>query len=124
MYLTHHYFVDLIGGSILAASVFCYAQRNHLPEIQHGKFLRWDYDYIVRGENSNSVDLKGDFSRLPPLSTDLELGGDLDWAIGSSSSVDSGSNTPVTETSTDWTSEGSRAREEDFILTDSEFSKR
>lgn len=118
MYLTHHYFVDLIGGSILAAAVFYYAQRHHLPQIQEGKFLRWDYDYIVRGETGTTVNSKGDFSRLPPLDTDLELGGDVDWAIGSSSSVSSGANTPVTESSTGttWTSEGSRVCEEDLAL--------
>lgn len=120
MYLTHHYFVDLIGGSILAASVFYYAQRNHLPQIQPGKFLRWDYEYIVRGETSDTVDSKGQFSRLPAINTDLELGGDMDWTIGSSSSISSGSNTPVTEaSSTGCTSDGSRVRDEELALRES-----
>lgn len=116
MYLTHHYFVDLIGGSILAAAVFYYAQRNHLPQIQPGKFLRWDYEYIVRGHTSDtSLNSKGEFSRLPALDTDLELGADLDWAVGSSSSISSGTTTPVTEASSiGWPSDDPRPQDEEI----------
>lgn len=50
MYLTHHYFVDLIGGSVLAFVVFYTMKRTCLPRIQHDKFARWSYDYIETGE--------------------------------------------------------------------------
>ena len=52
MYLTHHYFVDLIGGSCLAVTVFYIAQRNYLPQIQSGKLFRWHYDYVLKGQNA------------------------------------------------------------------------
>ena len=49
MYLTHHYFVDLIGGSCLAVTVFYIAQRNYLPQVQPDKLFRWHYESITRG---------------------------------------------------------------------------
>lgn len=49
MYLTHHYFVDLIGGSCLAVTVFYIAQRNYLPQVQVGKLFRWHYDSVTKG---------------------------------------------------------------------------
>lgn len=56
MYLTHHYFVDLIGGSCLAVTVFYIAQRNYLPQIQHGKLFRWHYDYVLKGHHAKLRD--------------------------------------------------------------------
>lgn len=50
MYLTHHYFVDLIGGSCLAVTVFYIAQRNYLPHVQPDKLFRWHYESITRGQ--------------------------------------------------------------------------
>ncbi|KAG5519744.1 hypothetical protein PMAC_000017 [Pneumocystis sp. 'macacae'] len=47
MYLTHHYFVDLIGGSCLAIIIFYIAQHNYLPHIQPGNLFRWDYHYTI-----------------------------------------------------------------------------
>ncbi|KAG4304269.1 hypothetical protein PORY_002244 [Pneumocystis oryctolagi] len=47
MYLTHHYFVDLIGGSCLAAFIFYIARHNYLPHIQPGNLFRWDYYYTL-----------------------------------------------------------------------------
>jgi inositol phosphorylceramide synthase catalytic subunit len=55
MYLTHHYFVDLIGGSCLAATVFYIAQRNYLPQILSGKLFRWHYDSVVRGVSTQQA---------------------------------------------------------------------
>ena len=56
MYLTHHYFVDLIGGSCLAVTVFYIAQRNYLPQIQSGKLFRWHYESVTKG-HYNSLKL-------------------------------------------------------------------
>lgn len=50
MYLTHHYFVDLVGGAILSFVVFYACKRTCLPRIQRDKFARWSYDYIETGE--------------------------------------------------------------------------
>jgi PAP2 superfamily len=56
MYLTHHYFVDLIGGSCLAVTVFYIAERNFLPQIQSDKLFRWHYDVISRGHSGRVRD--------------------------------------------------------------------
>jgi inositol phosphorylceramide synthase catalytic subunit len=52
MYLTHHYFVDLIGGACLSFVVFYYVKWTCLPRIQYDKFARWSYDYIERGASA------------------------------------------------------------------------
>lgn len=46
MYLTHHYFFDLIGGAFLAITVFTYTKYMHLPVVDHTKFCRWSYTEI------------------------------------------------------------------------------
>ena len=56
MYLTHHYFIDLIGGSCLAVTVFYIAERNYLPQIQPGKLFRWHYDVVSKGHHSKLRD--------------------------------------------------------------------
>lgn len=57
MYLTHHYFVDLIGGSCLAVTVFYIAQRNYLPQVQVGKLFRWHYESITKGHYAKVRDI-------------------------------------------------------------------
>ncbi|KAG5440840.1 hypothetical protein PCK2_000139 [Pneumocystis canis] len=47
MYLTHHYFVDLIGGSCLAVFIFYIAHYNYLPHIYPKNIFRWDYHYSI-----------------------------------------------------------------------------
>lgn len=54
MYLTHHYFVDLIGGAILSFIVFYAVRRVWLPQIQHDRFSRWSYEYIETGEEQQA----------------------------------------------------------------------
>lgn len=49
MYLTHHYFIDLIAGAILSLTVFYLCQKTILPRKQPGKFGRWSYDHIEYG---------------------------------------------------------------------------
>ncbi|KAK9477308.1 hypothetical protein V1514DRAFT_334443 [Lipomyces japonicus] len=53
MYLTHHYFIDLMGGAVLAISGFTIAQRNFLPAAQEGKSSRWQYEYIELTDYDN-----------------------------------------------------------------------
>lgn len=50
MYLSHHYAVDLVGGSLIAGVVFFITKRRWLPRIQPGKAFRWDYDYVEFGD--------------------------------------------------------------------------
>ncbi|PRT56110.1 Inositol phosphorylceramide synthase catalytic subunit AUR1 [Wickerhamiella sorbophila] len=49
MYLTHHYFIDLIAGAILSLSVFYICQETILPRKQPGKFGRWSYGHVEYG---------------------------------------------------------------------------
>ncbi|KAE8445614.1 hypothetical protein EG329_013248 [Mollisiaceae sp. DMI_Dod_QoI] len=94
MYLSHHYAVDLVGGGFLAAIAFYIAQTNFLPRIQPGKFWRWDYDYVEKGHSSIGEYEYG----LTVLGGDEFRNDSSDeWTVGSSSSVSSGSRSPVDE---------------------------
>jgi membrane-associated phospholipid phosphatase len=89
MYLSHHYAVDLVGGSFLAAIAYFVAKGSFLPRVQVGKLFRWDYDYVEYGEprEAYAYGFPHDF-----VSEDYELTtkGDSDgWTIGSSSSFSS-----------------------------------
>jgi inositol phosphorylceramide synthase catalytic subunit len=98
MYLSHHYAVDLVAGSILAAAVFYFSKTRFLPRIQPDKFWRWDYDYIEIGNSptNNSYELAG---------LDKEHLDSDEWTIGSSSSISSGSLSPVDEPQSIWEGE-------------------
>ncbi|OBT55681.1 hypothetical protein VE04_05381 [Pseudogymnoascus sp. 24MN13] len=50
MYLSHHYAVDLVAGSMISGIVFYIARANFLPRRQADKSTRWDYDYVEIGE--------------------------------------------------------------------------
>ncbi|MCJ1471425.1 Aureobasidin resistance protein Aur1 [Lambiella insularis] len=98
MYLSHHYAVDLVGGSLLAAVIFYIAKSNFLPQRQADKLLRWDYDYVERGEQD---------PELAPLE-DLNcqaINEMSDWAAGSSSSRSSGTVSPVDDSQSLWEGE-------------------
>lgn len=96
MYFSHHYAVDLVGGSLLAAVTFYYAKARFLPRMQSDKTVRWDYDYVEVGDSPDGygydlASLHGDFN---PDSDE--------WTVGSSSSVSSGSLSPVDESQSVW----------------------
>ena len=61
MYLTHHYFIDLIGGALLSLFVFYICSITILPQKQEGKFGRWSYSYVKHG-----------ISRVPEYSKAVE----------------------------------------------------
>lgn len=42
MYLTHHYMIDLVGGSVYAFIAY-FAARRWLPRVEKGRQSRWDY---------------------------------------------------------------------------------
>lgn len=48
MYLTHHYFIDLIFGATLSVSIFLFVKYTQLPVIDHKKFCRWTYTDVHR----------------------------------------------------------------------------
>lgn len=96
MYLSHHYAVDLIGGGFLAAVVFYFTKSRFLPRMQSDKNLRWDYDYVEVGEAPDEYGYD-----LASLNGDFQLDGD-EWTVGSSSSVSSGSLSPVDEHPHGW----------------------
>lgn len=103
LYLSHHYAVDLIAGSVQAAVFFYIAKSKFLPRLQLDKRHRWDYDFVELGENR--VDYTLVLSELHADPTAIHLETD-DWAIGSSSSVSSsGSHSPTDEAQSLWEGE-------------------
>lgn len=77
----------------MIAAVYFYTTRsNWLPRRQADKKFRWDYDYIERGDAPDDEIRRAHEYGL----TDLSEHGALDeWTIGSSSSISSGSVSPV-----------------------------
>ncbi|KIX06791.1 uncharacterized protein Z518_04767 [Rhinocladiella mackenziei CBS 650.93] len=96
MYLSHHYAVDLVAGSMLAGVIFYFAKAKFLPRLQPDKTYRWDYDYIEIGESAS--DYSYGLAGLDGTSPDSD-----EWTIGSSSSVSSGSMSPTEENQNLWT---------------------
>ena len=94
MYLSHHYAVDLVAGSLLAGIVFYFAKANYLPRIQSDKTFRWDYDYIEVGDSPAEYGYG-----LAGLGVDPESD---EWTLGTSSSISSGSMSPVDENQSMW----------------------
>jgi membrane-associated phospholipid phosphatase len=95
MYLSHHYAVDLVAGSMLAGVIFYFAKAKFLPRLQPDKNYRWDYDFVEIGEASDyGYGLAGIDGSHPDSD---------EWTIGSSSSISSGSLSPVEETQNVWT---------------------
>ncbi|MCJ1235440.1 Aureobasidin resistance protein Aur1 [Varicellaria rhodocarpa] len=97
MYLSHHYAVDLVAGSLLSGAVFFVAKAKFLPRLQHDKKFRWDYDFTEIGDKENEY-------ALLDAEKDLHIDNE-DWTIGSSSSISSGPDSPVDETQSLWEGE-------------------
>lgn len=93
MYLSHHYAVDLVAGSLLSGVVFFFAKANFMPRIQPDKTFRWDYDFIEIGESPIEYGYEG----VDGAHADSD-----EWTIGSSSSVSSGSLSPIDESHKLW----------------------
>lgn len=77
MYLTHHYFVDLVAGSVLSYVFFQYTKYFHLPS-DTSLFCRWSYSTV---ENYDMIKMNpllsesNDIESVPlsNLETDFEL---------------------------------------------------
>ncbi|KAI9833877.1 MAG: Aureobasidin resistance protein Aur1 [Phylliscum demangeonii] len=100
MYLSHHYAVDLIGGSLLAGVVFYVAKSHFIPRVQPDKDTRWDYDYVEIGDGPAESGY-GLAALGPHFPRSAALEGD-EWAVGSSSSVSSGLRSPADESPSNW----------------------
>ncbi|CAN3372631.1 hypothetical protein DIURU_004875 [Diutina rugosa] len=75
MYLTHHYFIDLIGGAVLSLSVFMYTKYVHLPVMDQSKWCRWSYDSVTKINMVQEDPLTSDFVSVGMGSPrDLEVG--------------------------------------------------
>ncbi|CAF9923369.1 MAG: Aureobasidin resistance protein Aur1 [Alectoria fallacina] len=88
MYLSHHYAVDLVGGSLLSGVIFHVVKSKFLPRQQPNKFLRWDYDFVEVGDDPAE---KG-YVTLDSGTEETD-----DWTVGSSSSVSSDLRSPIDE---------------------------
>lgn len=78
MYLTHHYFVDLMAGSVLAYVIFQYTKFFHLPIVDDSLFSRWSYGEIHKFSITRMNPLYQDHSDLEdmpltPMEMDFEL---------------------------------------------------
>lgn len=75
MYLTHHYFIDLIGGAVLLLLVFMYTKYVHLPVMDQLKWCRWLYDSVTKINMVQEDPLTLDFVLVGMGSPrDLEVG--------------------------------------------------
>lgn len=114
MYLSHHYAVDLVAGGFLAAISFYIAKTNFLPRMQMDKTFRWDYDYVEVGDGSS----RGYEYGLTVLDgDDFRHDSSDEWTVGSSSSISSGSRSPVDE-SQSWEGETLASQTSDTELSD------
>ena len=85
--------------SLVAGVVFYVAKAKFLPRLQPDKMLRWDYDYIEVGD----VPMRDGYA-LTELDANRHPDSD-EWTVGSSSSVSSGSISPVDESQSLWEGE-------------------
>ncbi|KAJ9148504.1 Inositol phosphorylceramide synthase catalytic subunit aur1 [Pleurostoma richardsiae] len=103
MYLNHHYAVDLVAGSLMAAVIYYISRQRYLPRQQHDKKNRWEYEYVEIGDRPKTIDEEygygysmgyglGLLERQPTSDSD-------EWTIGSSSSFSSSSRTSTTSPS-------------------------
>ena len=78
MYLTHHYFVDLMAGSVLSYILFQYTKYNQLPLVDTSLFCRWSYGSLKFYDIGKNDPLKADANDiesvpLSNLTNDFEL---------------------------------------------------
>lgn len=89
MYLNHHYAIDLVAGSLIAAAAFYITKARWLPRPQLGKFTRWDYEYVEFGDRPTKLgDEEYGYSRYGygmGLLKREGQGDDDEWTLGSSS---------------------------------------
>lgn len=67
MYLTHHYFVDLMAGSVISFFIFQYTKYEHLPLVDTDLFCRWSYAEVKRYDVQSMNPLTEDDVESVPL---------------------------------------------------------
>lgn len=84
----------------MAGVIFYVVKAKYLPRQQLEKMFRWDYDYVECGADPSE---KG--YALAELDDSPHHGDTDEWTIGSSSSISSGSISPVDEGQSLWEGE-------------------
>ncbi|OBA19994.1 PAP2-domain-containing protein [Metschnikowia bicuspidata var. bicuspidata NRRL YB-4993] len=75
MYLTHHYFIDLIFGAALSLMFFTYVKCAKLPVIDPLKYCRWSYSELKLPD----LNERDPLNSFLPLHNDLEADENLDF---------------------------------------------
>src|SRR5205823_482697 len=104
------------GGSVLAIVSFYIAKGKFLPRLQLDKDVRWDYDFTEVGDNRADytyVLTDIDTTNYHNYHTDSD-----EWTVGTSSSISSGSISPIDESNSLWEGEALHGRDESFDLRD------
>ncbi|CCH59373.1 hypothetical protein TBLA_0B05440 [Henningerozyma blattae CBS 6284] len=75
MYLNHHYFIDLILGSLFSFVIFEYTKYFHLPKVDTTLFCRWSYSTLEKYAIYKDDPLKIDtiFNDNDVISNDTEI---------------------------------------------------
>lgn len=84
----------------VAGIVFYITKAKFLPRLQPDKMFRWDYDYAEAGDGLSDYGYN-----LADLDADVHPGDSDEWTVGSSSSISSGSISPVDEAQSIWEGE-------------------
>ena len=84
----------------VAGITFYIAKAKFLPRLQPDKMFRWDYDYIEVGHGLSNYGYE-----LADLDANVHQGDSDEWTVGSSSSISSGSISPVDEAQSIWEGE-------------------
>lgn len=80
----------------MAGVVFFIAKSKFLPRPQPGKFFRWDYDYVEIGEDPVATGMVTSSRGYTLAGLDEVAATEPDeWTVGSSSSISSGTQSPV-----------------------------
>jgi hypothetical protein len=115
MYLSHHYAIDLVAGAFLAAVAFYIAKAHFLPRVQMDKTFRWEYEYVEIGDAPSAEHEYGlaalDHDEFRHESSD-------EWTVGSSSSISSGSRSPVDDGQLSWEGETLASQTSDTELSE------
>lgn len=114
MYLSHHYAVDLVAGGILAAIAFYMAKGKFLPQVQHDKTFRWEYDYVEYGDGPSTEYQYA----LATLHHDFPIDSSDEWTVASSSSISSGSRSPIDSSHSSWEGETLASQASDSELSE------
>ena len=91
---------NIVADVVLVAGVVFYiAKAKFLPRVQRDKTFRWDYDYAETGDTQSEYGYAlADLNAETPADSD-------EWTVGSSSSISSGSISPVDESQSIWEGE-------------------